>query len=104
MKQERPRKDTPAIKPIATNRKAFHDYFVDDRMEVGLVLTGTVIGSVGAIALTRVMTTQLFMVSASDPATFLVVSSVLFIVALMACYAPARRAAGVEPMVALRNE
>lgn len=69
-----------------------------------LVLTGTFIGVLGAIALTRVMATQLFMVSASDPLTLLAVSSLLLFVALMACYAPARRAASVDPTVALRYE
>jgi predicted permease len=69
-----------------------------------LVLTGIVIGIFGAIALTRVMATQLFMVSTSDPLTFVAVSLLLVFVALMACYIPARRAANVDPTVALRYE
>jgi predicted permease len=69
-----------------------------------LVLTGIVIGVLGAIALTRVMAAQLFMVSASDPLTFVAVSLLLVVVALMACYIPARRAANVDPTVALRYE
>jgi predicted permease len=69
-----------------------------------LVLTGIGIGVLGAIALTRVMATQLFMVSASDPLTFVAVSLLLVFVALMACYVPARRAANVDPTVALRYE
>jgi len=69
-----------------------------------LVLTGIVIGVLGAIALTRVMAAQLFMVSASDPVTFVAVSLLLVFVALMACYVPARRAANVDPTVALRYE
>jgi len=69
-----------------------------------LVLTGIVIGVFGAIALTRVMAAQLFMVSASDPLTFVAVSLLLVFVALMACYVPARRAANVDPTVALRYE
>jgi putative ABC transport system permease protein len=69
-----------------------------------MVLTGTFIGVLGAIALTRVMATQLFMVSASDPLTFIAVSLLLVFVALMACYVPARRAANVDPTVALRYE
>jgi len=69
-----------------------------------LVLTGIVIGVLGAIALTRVMASQLFKVSASDPLTFVAVSLLLMFVALMACYVPARRAANVEPTVALRYE
>ena len=69
-----------------------------------LILSGIVIGVVGAIALTRVMASQLFMVSASDPLTFVAVSLLLMLVALMACYVPARRAADVDPTVALRYE
>jgi len=69
-----------------------------------LVLTGIVIGLLGAIALTRVIAAQLFMVSASDPLTFLAVSLLLMFIALMACYVPARRAANVDPTVALRYE
>jgi len=69
-----------------------------------LVLTGIVIGVLGAIAFTRVMASQLFKVSASDPLTFVAVSLLLMFVALMACYVPARRAANVEPTVALRYE
>jgi len=69
-----------------------------------LVLIGLVIGALGSLALTRVMASQLFMVSASDPLTFVAVSLVLTFVALAACYVPARRAANVEPTVALRYE
>jgi len=69
-----------------------------------LVVTGIAIGVLGAIALTRVMAAQLFMVSASDPLTFVAVSLLLVFIALMACYVPARRAANVEPTVALRYE
>lgn len=69
-----------------------------------LVVTGIIIGVVGAIALTRLMASQLFMVSASDPLTFVAVSLLLVFVAWMACYVPAQRAAKVDPTVALRYE
>ena len=45
MKSQSARPKSEAVKPVATNRKAFHDYFIDDRMEVGLVLTGTEVKS-----------------------------------------------------------
>ncbi len=45
MKPQSARPKTESIKPVATNRKAFHEYFIDDRMEVGLVLTGTEVKS-----------------------------------------------------------
>ncbi len=45
MKPQSARSSTPAIKSVAANRKAFHDYFIDDRIEVGLVLTGTEVKS-----------------------------------------------------------
>ena len=69
-----------------------------------LVVIGIIIGVLGAVALTRLMATQLFMVSASDPLTFVAVSLFLVFVALLACYVPARRAANVHPTVALRYE
>lgn len=69
-----------------------------------LVLFGIAIGMTGAFLLTRVMASQLFRVSATDPLTFFTVSAVLVLVALAACYIPARRAARVDPMAALRYE
>jgi predicted permease len=68
----------------------------------GLAATGVVLGLGGAFALTRVMKEQLFGVSATDPATFAGIALLFILVALAASYIPARRAARVDPMAALR--
>lgn len=69
-----------------------------------LALTGSAIGIVGALLLSRVIASQLYGVSPTDPVTFVVVSVLLTVVALAACYMPARRAMRVDPMVALKYE
>jgi len=65
---------------------------------------GIVVGVIGAAALTRLMASLLFGVSATDTATFSLVAAILAIIALVATYLPARRATRVDPVVALRDE
>src|SRR5262249_20050917 len=74
------------------------------RQGMTLTLLGLVIGLLIAVGTTRLMTTLLFSVSATDPAPFATVSALLIVVALLACWLPARRAASVDPLEALRRE
>jgi putative ABC transport system permease protein len=69
-----------------------------------LALVGVLLGLLASLALTRVMTTLLFGVSATDPLTFLAIPALLAAVALLASFMPARRAMKVDPMIALRYE
>jgi putative ABC transport system permease protein len=69
-----------------------------------LALVGIVVGLAGAFVVTRYLESLLFEVKATDPLTFGVTALVLAMVALLACYLPARRATKVDPLIALRSE
>jgi len=69
-----------------------------------LAMTGAALGLLAAFALTRLMKGLLFGVEATDPLTFTVIALLLMVVALLACWIPARRAAKVDPMIALRRD
>lgn len=74
------------------------------RQGMALTLAGLGLGIAGALAATRLMRGLLYEIQPVDPVTFVAVPGILTVVALLACYLPARRAASVEPMAALRAE
>jgi len=74
------------------------------RQAMWLAIIGLGLGVAAALVLSRTMTSLLFDLSPTDPPTFATVAAVLGLVACLASYLPARRAAGVDPMVALRAE
>jgi predicted permease len=74
------------------------------RQGVVLAAIGLLIGAVGSLAVTRLLSSMLFEVKPGDPVTLIGVSVLLMLVALAACYIPARRASRVDPLVALRHE
>jgi putative ABC transport system permease protein len=71
---------------------------------IWMIAAGLVLGVAGALALTRFISSELWEVQATDPATFAGVSLLLIAVALLACLVPTRRAARVDPTIALRYE
>ena len=74
------------------------------RQVLSPVLSGLAIGMVASLALTRMLAGFLYGVTSRDPTTFLTVGVLVLVIALLAGYLPARRAAGVDPVTALRVE
>jgi putative ABC transport system permease protein len=89
---------------MALGARPLHVLRLIFQQSLGMLLIGTVIGLAGAFLLTRLMRTLLFEVTATDPLTYVSVIGLLTVVALLACYIPARRAAKVDPLIALRYE
>jgi predicted permease len=69
-----------------------------------MTLVGVALGLLASLGLTRLLTKMVYGVSTNDPATFAVIAALLILVALLACYLPARRATKVDPLIALRYE
>jgi ABC-type antimicrobial peptide transport system permease subunit len=74
------------------------------RQAVSTSVIGVLAGGIAAYALTRFMESMVFGVSTSDPLTYAAVAALMIVVALLAAYIPARRATGIDPMIALRAE
>jgi putative ABC transport system permease protein len=82
-----------------------HDVVFEGVRRAGvLVLAGMIVGLPGALAATRVLKTSLYQVTPTDPQTYVLISILLVVVALLASYLPARRASAVEPSITLRSE
>jgi ABC-type antimicrobial peptide transport system permease subunit len=93
---------TELLKRLGAQRRDVLRLVMRDGAKIALF--GIACGIAGALALTRLMASLLFEVKPTDPATFAGVAILLALVALAACYVPARRAMHVDPMVALRYE
>jgi len=74
------------------------------RQVLAMISIGLILGLAGSFAVTRVIKSALVGVTATDPATYTIVSLVLTLVALLACFIPTRRAVAVDPTLALRYE
>jgi putative ABC transport system permease protein len=89
---------------MALGAKATNVLYLVTWQGLKLVLVGLAVGGLSTFALKRVLVNQLYGVQANDPLTFSAVAALMMIIALVACWIPARRAAHIDPMSALRNE
>jgi putative ABC transport system permease protein len=87
---------------LGAQRREVLRMIVGEGMRMGIA--GIAVGLAGAVAVSRALSSLLFGVQARDPATFASVAAILIVIALAACYFPARRATGIDPVVALRDE
>jgi predicted permease len=87
---------------LGAQRSSVLSLVLSDGMK--MALCGVALGLVAALGLTRLLTSMLYGVKSTDPATFAVVALLLVVVALLACFIPARRATRVDPLIALRYE
>jgi ABC-type antimicrobial peptide transport system permease subunit len=71
---------------------------------VRLTIAGAIVGVLGSLALTRLLKSELFGIKPTDPVTLIGAAVLMLLVALAACYLPARRATHIDPLVALRHE
>ena len=101
-RRRQPGADQVAIEAFGAGRREIFRLILGRGM--ALAMMGVAIGAVAALGLTRVLKSLLFGVSATDPWVFAAVAALLVAVALFACYIPARRAARVDPLAALRHE
>jgi putative ABC transport system permease protein len=85
----------------ARGREVIH---VIARQAAIAIASGVVLGLAGAMLLTRFVSSEIWEVKATDPATFAAVTLVLIGIAILACLIPARRAVGMDPNIALRHE
>jgi len=87
---------------LGASRRTVLRHIITDGLQ--LILAGIAAGTVGALAATRLLSDLLFGVKAVDPVTFAAIAAFLALIGILACYIPARKAASVDPLVALRNE
>ena len=74
------------------------------REGAGLCLAGIVLGVAGALAMTQWLSSELYGISPTDPATYIAVAGMVSLVTLIACYVPTRRAMRVDPLIVLRDQ